>query len=114
MVKGIVEESNDFISPYYTRHKHNGTISNNIVYHLTRALYGCRVRQPIRGDYVFSSPHVEEYITKDVRETNVAKYSIDIWLTTTALTYNVKIAQANLSVKIHDVKDPGETLRPMF
>lgn len=114
MVDGILEESYDFITPYYTRYKYDGTITNNIVYHLTRALYGYRVRQPIGGDYAFSLPLVEEYITKDVWETNVAKYGIDIWLTTTALTHNVKIAQANLGVKIHDVKDPGETLRPMF
>ncbi len=114
MVDGILEDSYDFITPYYTRYKYDGTITNNIVYHLTRALYGYRVRQPIGGDFAFSLPLVEEYITKDVWETNVAKYGIDIWLTTTALTHNVKIAQANLGVKIHDVKDPGETLRPMF
>lgn len=114
MIDGIIEDSYDFIAPYYTRYKYDGTITNNIVYHLTRALYGYRVRQPIGGDFAFSLPLVEEYITKDVWETNIAKYGIDIWLTTTALTHKVKIAQANLGVKIHDVKDPGETLRPMF
>jgi glucosylglycerate synthase len=114
MVDGVLQDSYDFIAPYYTRYKYDGTITNNIVYHLTRALYGYRVRQPIGGDFAFSLPLVENYITKDVWEKNIAKYGIDIWLTTTALTHNVKIAQANLGVKIHDVKDPAETLGPMF
>lgn len=114
MVDGVLEDSYDFIAPYYTRYKYDGTITNNIVYHLTRALYGYRVRQPIGGDFAFSLPLVENYIGKDVWEKNIAKYGIDIWLTTTALTHNVKIAQANLGVKIHDVKDPAETLGPMF
>jgi glycosyltransferase involved in cell wall biosynthesis len=114
MVDGILQDSYDFIAPYYTRYKYDGTITNNIVYNLTRALYGYRVRQPIGGDFAFSLPLVEQYIAKDVWETNVAKYGIDIWLTTTALTSKVKIAQANLGVKIHDVKDPAETLGPMF
>ncbi|MBE3122136.1 MAG: glycosyltransferase [Thermoplasmata archaeon] len=114
MVDGVLEDSYDFIAPYYTRYKYDGTITNNIVYHMTRALYGYRVRQPIGGDFAFSLPLVEEYITKDVWEKNVAKYGIDIWLTTTALTHKVKIAQANLGVKIHDVKDPAEALGPMF
>ncbi len=38
MVDGIIEDSYDFIAPYYTRYKYDGTITNNIVYHLTRAL----------------------------------------------------------------------------
>jgi glycosyltransferase involved in cell wall biosynthesis len=114
MVDGILNDSYDFITPYYMRYKYDGTITNNIVYNLTRALYGYQVRQPIGGDFAFSLPLVETYISKDVWETNVAKYGIDIWLTTTALTHNVKIAQANLGVKIHDAKDPAERLGPMF
>jgi glycosyltransferase involved in cell wall biosynthesis len=114
MVDGVLNDSYDFIAPYYTRYKYDGTITNNIVYNLTRALYGYQVRQPIGGDFAFSLPLVEQYITKDVWETNVAKFGIDIWLTTTALTHKVKIAQANLGVKIHDVKDPAERLGPMF
>jgi len=114
MVGGILDDSYDFIAPYYTRYKYDGTITNNIVYNLTRALYGYQVRQPIGGDFAFSLPLVEKYIAKDVWETNVAKYGIDIWLTTTALTNKAKIAQANLGVKIHDAKDPAEALGSMF
>ena len=36
------------------RHKYDGTITNTIVYPLTRALYGKRIRQPIGGDFGFS------------------------------------------------------------
>jgi glycosyltransferase involved in cell wall biosynthesis len=114
MVGGILDDSYDFIAPFYTRYKYDGTITNNIVYNLTRALYGYRVRQPIGGDFAFSLPLIEKYIAQDVWETNVAKYGIDIWLTTTALIHKVKVAQANLGVKIHDVKDPAEALGSMF
>jgi glycosyltransferase involved in cell wall biosynthesis len=114
MVDAVLDESYDFIAPYYTRYKYDGTITNNIVYNLTRALYGYRVRQPIGGDFAFSLPLIQEYIMKDVWETDVARFGIDIWLTTTAMVHNAKIAQANLGVKIHDVKDPAEALGPMF
>ena len=114
MVEGVIDESYDFITPYYTRYKYDGTITNNIVYNLTRALYGYRVRQPIGGDFAFSLPLIQKFIKKDVWETDVARFGIDIWLTTTAMAYKANIAQANLGVKIHDVKDPAETLGPMF
>src|SRR4030066_1507836 len=50
----IYAEGFDYVAPLYARHKFDGTITNNIVYPLTRALYGKRVRQPIGGDFGFS------------------------------------------------------------
>jgi glycosyltransferase involved in cell wall biosynthesis len=114
MVDPVLKDGYDFVAPYYTRYKYDGTITNNIVYNLTRALYGYRVRQPIGGDFSFSPQLIQKYITEDDWETDVAKFGIDIWLTTTAMVNKAKIAQSNLGVKIHDIKDPAEALGPMF
>jgi glycosyltransferase involved in cell wall biosynthesis len=114
MADAILSDGVDFVTPYYTRYKYDGTITNNIVYNLTRALYGYRVRQPIGGDFAFSLPLIKKYLIRDDWETDVARFGIDILLTTTAMVNKVKIAQANLGVKIHDVKDPAEALGPMF
>ncbi len=114
MVDSILGDGVDYVTPYYTRYKYDGTITNNIVYNLTRALYGYRVRQPIGGDFAFSLPLIKKYLAKEDWETDVAKFGIDIWLTTEAMVNKAKIAQANLGVKIHDVKDPAEALGPMF
>jgi glycosyltransferase involved in cell wall biosynthesis len=114
VVDPVLNDGYDFIAPYYTRYKYDGTITNNIVYNLTRALYGSRVRQPIGGDFAFSLKLIQEYVSRDVWESDVARFGIDIWLTTMAMTNKAKIAQANLGVKVHDVKDPAEALGPMF
>jgi len=114
MADPIINNGYDFITPYYTRYKYDGTITNNIVYNLTRALYGYQVRQPIGGDFAFSLPLIQSYLPKEDWETDVGRFGIDIWLTTSAMVQKSKIAQANLGVKIHDVKDPGESLGPMF
>jgi len=114
MADAILNDSVDFVTPYYTRFKYDGTITNNIVYNLTRALYGYRVRQPIGGDFAFSLPLIKKYLPREDWETDVARFGIDIWLTTTAMVHKARIAQANLGVKIHDVKDPAEALGPMF
>ncbi|MEJ2637286.1 MAG: glycosyltransferase [Calditrichia bacterium] len=110
----IMHDDIDFVAPYYRRYKYDGTITNNIVYNLTRALYGYRVRQPIGGDFAFNLSCINKFIGQDVWETNVARFGIDIWLTTTAMVHKAKIVQANLGVKIHDVKDPAQSLGPMF
>jgi glycosyltransferase involved in cell wall biosynthesis len=114
LLEPILEMDYHYVSPLYSRYKYDGTITNNIVYNLTRALYGLRIRQPIGGDFAFAGELAKYYIEQDVWETDVARYGIDIWMTTNALTNNFNICQSNLGVKIHDAKDPAESLGPMF
>ena len=114
LLEPVLERGYQFVSPVYVRHKYDGTITNNIVYNLTRALYGKRIRQPIGGDFAISSDVAEFYAEQDVWETDVARFGIDIWMTTSAITQGFRICQSNLGVKIHDVKDPGQHLGPMF
>ena len=114
LLQPILERDYQYVSPLYSRYKYDGTITNNIVYNLTRALYGLRIRQPIGGDFAFVGKLADYYIDQDVWETDVARYGIDIWMTTNAIAKNFKICQSNLGVKIHDAKDPAESLGPMF
>jgi glycosyltransferase involved in cell wall biosynthesis len=114
LIKPVVEGGFDYVSPLYHRHKYDGTITNSIVYPVTRALYGKRIRQPIGGDFGFSGALAKFYLTKDVWETDVARYGIDVWMTTTAVANNFRVCQAFLGAKIHDPKDPGSDLSAML
>src|SRR2546422_5560380 len=110
----VVAGDADYVTPLYARHKHDGTITNTIAYPLTRALYGARVRQPIGGEFGFSAALARLYLAAPVWDTDVARFGIDIFITTTALVRGVRMAQAFLGAKIHDPKDPGADLGPMF
>ncbi|MCD6363104.1 MAG: glycosyltransferase [Synergistetes bacterium] len=114
LIDPILEKGYQFVAPIYIRHKHDGTITNNIVYNVTRALYGKRVRQPIGGDFAYSRDLVSFYIKQPVWDTDVARFGVDIWVTTEAIVNDFRICQANLGVKVHDVKDPAMHLGPMF
>ncbi|MGZ5498737.1 MAG: glycosyltransferase [Candidatus Aminicenantales bacterium] len=114
LIKPVLEEGYDYIAPYYMRHKYDGTITNTIVYPLTRALYGKRIRQPIGGDFGFSGKLASFFLGKDVWESDVARFGIDIWMTTSAIANGFKICQAFLGAKIHDAKDPGADLSAML
>jgi glycosyltransferase involved in cell wall biosynthesis len=110
----IYEEGFDYVAPLYARHKFDGTITNSIVYPLTRALYGKSVRQPIGGDFGFSGELAKFYLNREVWESDVARFGIDIWMTTLAIAEGYKVCQSYLGAKIHDAKDPGSNLGPMF
>ncbi len=110
----VLEKGYHFVAPVYRRHKYDATITNNIVYNFTRALYGKRIRQPIGGDFALARELAKYYSDQDVWDTDVARYGIDIWMTTTAVTQGFRICQSDLGIKIHDAKDPGRHLGPMF
>ena len=110
----ILKGGYDYVAPLYARHKHDGTITNNVTYPLTRALYGHRIRQPIGGDFGVSGDLVKHYLEAGHWTPEVSKFGIDIWMTTLALTGGFAVCQARLGAKVHDPKDPGADLGPMF
>jgi len=110
----VLDGEADFVAPQYRRHKYDGTITNSIVYPLTRALYGQRLRQPIGGDFGFSGRLARHYLGKDVWSTDIARYGIDIWMTSEALANGFRTVQSFLGAKIHDAKDPGADLSAML
>ncbi len=112
----VLSHGHDFVAPVYRRYKYDATITNNIAYNLIRALYGKRVRQPIGGDFGLSKKMLDFYFHcgRDIWMTDIARFGIDIWMTTEAIVENKSICQAYLGTKVHDVKDPLENLGPMF
>jgi glucosylglycerate synthase len=114
LLEPVFEKSFDYVAPIYSRYKWDGTITNNVAYNLTRALYGKRIRQPIGGDFGLSINTIRAYLTHNVWMTDVARFGIDIWMTTQAIASGCRVCQANLGVKVHDPKDPGVALGPMF
>ncbi len=110
----ILKGGYDFVAPLYLRHKYDGTITNTVTYPVTRALYGHRIRQPIGGDFGVSGDLIRYYLEQESWTPDVSRFGIDIWMTTTALTGGFAVCQTRLGAKIHDPKDPGSELGPMF
>ncbi len=104
----------DLVTPLYTRHKYDGTITNQLAYPLTKTLFSVNVRQPIGGDFGLSGDLVEVLLQDSFNELpTVRKFGIDIFITNTALAEGYNIAQADLGTKIHEAKDPSG-LESMF
>jgi len=114
MIGPVIRKDYDYVTPQYCRHKYDGTITNSIVYPLTTTLYGTKVRQPIGGEFGFSSRAVDLYLQKEVPAAEVTRFGIDIWMTTTVMAEKLNICQSFLGAKIHDPKDPSASLGPMF
>jgi hypothetical protein len=114
LLRPVLDEGYDYVAPFYLRHKYDGTITNSLAYPLTRALYGQRVRQPIGGEFGFSGGLAAHYVEQQVWDSEVARFGIDIWMTTEAIATGARICQSFLGAKIHDPKDPSSDLSAML
>ena len=100
----VAKHGYDYVAPLYRRHKYEGTITNSILYPLTRALYGKRIRQPVGGDFGFSAKLATHYLTKNVWKEPFSPHGIDLWMTTTAAAEGHRICQAYLGRKAQVAK----------
>lgn len=103
----VLSQGFDYVAPIYNRHKYDGTVTNSILYPLTRALYGRRVRQPIGGEFGISGRLASHFLKDEVWNTDVASFGIDIWMATTAVADNFKVCQSYLGAKLHDPEEQG-------
>ncbi len=104
-----------FVAPLYVRHKYDGTLTSNMTYPLTRALYGRRVRQPISGDVGLSGDLVRTFMEGDAWDDAVANFGINIWMTTTAVQSRVSVIQAFMGKpRIHEVRNSPTEMDAMF
>jgi len=106
-----LQESRDYITPVYSRHEYDGSITNSICYPIIYGVLGHNIRQPIGGDFAFKN-NVAEHWLKSEWLKSTYHYGIDIFMTMQAIFGGFKIGQVNLGAKIH--KPSAPKLGPMF
>src|SRR2546423_1322452 len=79
-----------------------------------RAAYGHVMRQALRGEFGFSGALADHYLDQHVWESEVARFGIDIWMTTEAIASGARVCQSFLGAKIHNPKDPSADLSAML
>jgi len=100
-----IRDGHDFVTPLYSRHQFDGTITNHICYPLIFALTALDIRQPIGGEFAFSSRLCFYWLEQSWTDTT-RQYGIDIFMSLNALFGDFKICQAGLGTKVHNASAP--------
>jgi len=106
-----VLEGHDFVNPIYSRHKYDGTITNNICFPIVYGLFCRNIRQPIGGDFAMSGRFAKHLICQPWHRTT-EEYGIDIFMTMNAILGGFKTCNTGLGAKVH--KPSAPKLGPMF
>ena len=103
----VLEKKADFVAPLYSRPRYEGSLTNSLIYPLSRALYGKQLRWQTGGGYGFSGEVVSVYLNKDVWGGEVGRLAIDSWLPTVAVAEGCDVWQAYLGAKVQESKQSG-------
>ncbi len=114
LIRPVYTQDYEYVAPLYRRHKFEGTITNNILYPLTRALYGKRIRQPTGGDFALSGKLAGQYLSKAAWQQNLSPQGIDLWMTTSAIAEGYRVCQTALGRKLQAAKAPPTDLPTML
>jgi hypothetical protein len=105
LVDPIAREACAFVSPYYLRHPYDGALTKGIVYPVSRALYGVRLRQPAAGEFACSPAVIERLLGDDIWDGDGARVGIDLWLTTSVMAGGFPAGEAILGLRPHRPRD---------
>jgi hypothetical protein len=107
----VVSLEAEFVTPSYERSRFEASTTNHFAYPVTLASTGLHIRQPIGGEFAFSSRLLEIMMSCEFPSAALS-YGIDIYLTLAAVTGGLQHQQVFLGKKIH--RPSFQRLRDMF
>jgi len=94
LLQPILEAGFDYVFPTYRRERLDGMLNTAIVYPLTRALFGRRLRQPAGGEAALSLALARALLAPRAWRQDPAYVGSDAWLVASVLAGPFRAAQA--------------------
>jgi hypothetical protein len=108
LIGPILDGGFDFVAPCYATHRFDGVLTTGIVYPLTRALFGKRLRQPI-GNELAVSRRLAAHLLGEGWSADPAHAGAGLWLVTAVLSGEFKVCQSYLGPRPRRLAEaPGD------
>ena len=101
LLRPVVAGNVDFITPLYRRHKFDGLLMRNLVYPMTRAFYGKRVKEPYASEFASRGALGNHFLGQEIWTQEAGRTGTEISLTISAITGGFRLAQSFLGLKPH-------------
>jgi hypothetical protein len=101
LLSPIYREGFDLVTPTYSRHKFEGLLITNLLYPMSRALYGLRIREAYSPEFGFSGPLGTQFLGRNVWNDGTEGGGVELRFTLSAITGKYRICQSFLGEKKH-------------
>ncbi len=99
LISPIYKDNFDLVAPVYRRQKFSGVLMRNLLYPMTRAIYGYGIREPYASEFSISSRLATDFLGKDIWNDESGRIGAEIFLTVTAITDHYRVCQSFLGAK---------------
>ncbi len=101
LLRPIYAETFDLVLPTYRRHRFDGILLTNLLYPMTRALYGLEIREPSALEFAFSGRLGSQFLAQNAWHEETAQVGSEIQFTLAAIAGGYRICQSFLGAKEH-------------
>lgn len=101
LLRPICKEEFDLVLPTYSRHRFDGILLTNLLYPMTRALYGLQIREPYALDFAFSGRLGSQFLAQNAWHDETARAGSETQFTLSAIAGGYRICQSFLGTKEH-------------
>ena len=88
-----------FVAPLYTRSKFQGLLARNLLYPMSRAVFGMRIRELYADEWGFSERLATECLNQSVWNHEAIRARPEAWMAITAICSGMKCCQSYLGPK---------------
>jgi glucosylglycerate synthase len=113
LVRPVYNDHFDLVSPIYRRQKFEGALMRNLLYPMTRAIYGYRVREPYASEFAISGRLATDFLTKEIWNDERSTIGAEICLTIAAITGNYRVCQSFLGPKAQPDRSASDLVAAM-
>jgi len=99
LARPVYADSFDLVSPVYQRPKSEGVLMRNLLYPMTRAIYGFQVYEPYASEFAISGRLATDFLNQEIWDDEWGRIGPEMFLTITAMTGKYRIGQSFLGMK---------------
>jgi glucosylglycerate synthase len=113
LLQPIYTEEFDLVLPTYSRHRFDGILLTNLLYPMTRALYGLEIREPYALEFAFSGRLGSQFLAQNAWHDETARAGSETQFTLAAIAGGYRICQSFLGTKEHVERSSADLVPAM-
>jgi glucosylglycerate synthase len=113
LAQPVYNDNFDLVCPVYYRQKSEGALMRNLLYPMTRSIYGYRVREPYASEFAISGRLATDFLSKEVWSEKWARMGAEISLSVTAMTGKYRVCQTFLGAKAQSGRSASDLVAVM-
>lgn len=113
LLRPVYSETSDLVLPTYSRHRFDGILLTNLLYPMTRAVYGLRIREPYALEFAFSGRLGSQFLAQNAWHEETARAGSEMQFTLAAIAGGYRICQSFLGTKQHVERHSADLVQAM-